>query len=74
MDVKCDGNCGFDVVVKHLGLGECSHNLIDLAFPRALNLHKNDYMSIFEHEEDFKYIRDGLYPPKLKSEIAMIEK
>lgn len=74
MEVRCDGDCGFDVVAEHLGLCEYSHSLIDLAFLRALNLHKSDYMPIFDHEEDFKYIRDGLYPPKLKSGIAMIEK
>lgn len=69
MDVKGDGNCGFQVLAEHLGVlaehlgvGEDSYSIIRYALIKELSNLKSGYMPIFSSETHFKYTRDGLYP------------
>jgi hypothetical protein len=74
VNVKGDGNCGFWVMVEHMGMDEENHILVHHALIRELKNHKSDYLSIFGTEKRYKYILDGLHPPTSKSGIALEDK
>jgi len=67
------GNCKFWVVAQHVIVGEDSYEVIYNILIKVLTSHKSDYMSIFESEERFQYIFNGLYPP-LNNRFAPKEK
>jgi hypothetical protein len=74
VDVKGDGNCGFQVLAEHLGVGEDSYSIIRYTLIKELNNHKSDYMSMFGSETHFKYTKDGLYPSYSMTKIVPKEK
>jgi len=74
VNVKGDGNCGFRVVARHMGLNEENHVLVRHALINELKNHKSDYMPIYATESRYKLILDGLHPPTSKSGIAPPEK
>jgi len=74
VNVRGDGNCGFRVVARHMGLNEEDHVLIRHALINELKNHKNDYLPIYATERRYKLIFDGLHPPTSKSGIAPPEK
>jgi len=74
VNVKGDGHCGFRVVARHLGMDEEDHVLVCQALIQELRNHKSDYMPIYDTEERYNKILNGLYLPKCTSGIAPIDK
>ena len=74
MNVKGDGHCAFRVVARHLGMDEEDHVLVRQALIQELRNHKSDYMPIYDTEERYNKILNGLYPPKCTSGIASVDK
>ncbi|AES59588.2 hypothetical protein MTR_1g023090 [Medicago truncatula] len=74
VNVKGDGNCGFRVIARHLGMDEDSHVLVRHALINELKNHKSDYLSIYAIEKRFKVTLDGLHPPTSRSGIALEDK
>jgi hypothetical protein len=71
VNVKGDGNCGFRVIARHMGMDEENHILVCNALIHELKNHKSDYLPIFGTDERFKFILDDLHPPTSKSRIAL---
>ena len=74
VNVRGDGNCGFRVVARYMGLNEEDHILVRHALINELKNHKSDYLPIYATERRYKLIFDGLHPPTSKSGIAPPEK
>jgi len=74
VNVRGDGNCGFRVVARHMGLKEEDHVLVRHALINELKNHKSDYLPIYATESRYKLILDGLHPPTSKNGIALQEK
>jgi len=74
VNVKGDGNCGFRVIARHLGMDEDNNVLVRHALINELKNHKSDYLPIYGTEKCFKVILDGLHPPTSKSGIAPVDK
>jgi len=51
VNVKGDGNCGFWVMARHLGMDEKDHVLVRQALIHELRNHKSDYMPIYDTED-----------------------
>ena len=71
---KGDGNYGFQVIARHLGMNEEDHVLVRQALIHELRNHKSDYMPIYDTEERYNKILNGLHPPKCTSCIAPVDK
>ncbi|KEH18713.1 hypothetical protein MTR_8g028025 [Medicago truncatula] len=65
VNVKRDGidNCGFRVITRHMGIDEGNHTLVHSALIHEFKTKKHDYLPIFDLEERFEYIMNGLLPP-----------
>jgi len=74
VNVRGDGNCGFRVVARYMGLNEEDHILVRHALINELKNHKSDYLPIYATENRYKLNLDGLHPPTSKSGIAPPEK
>jgi len=74
VNVKRDGNCGFRVIARHLGMDEENYVLVRNELIHELKNHKSDYFPIFGTEKRYKYIVDGLRPPTSSSGIALENK
>jgi hypothetical protein len=74
VNVKGDGHCGFWVVARHLGMDEEDHVLVRQALIQELRNHKSDYMLIYDTEERYNKILNGLYPPKCTIGIVPVDK
>ena len=74
VNVKEDGNCGFWVIARHMGMDKENHVLVCRALIHELKNHKGDYLPIFGTEKRFKLILDGLHPPTSRSGIAHEDK
>jgi len=74
VNVKRDSHCGFRVIAVHLGMDEEDHVLIRQALIHELRSHKSDYMSIYDTEERYNKILNGLHPPKCTSGIVPEDK
>ncbi|KEH22604.1 hypothetical protein MTR_7g056013 [Medicago truncatula] len=69
-----DGNCGFRVVARHMGLNEDSHVLVHHSLINELKNHKSDYFQFYATQKRYKEIFDGLHPPTSKNGDAPPEK
>jgi len=74
VNVRWDGNCGFRVIARHMGLNEGDHVYVRHALINELKNHKSEYLPIYDTERRYTLILDGLHPPTSKSCIASIEK
>jgi len=74
VNVKWDGHCGFRVVARHLGTDEEDHVLVCQALIQELRNHKSDYMPIYDTDERYNKILDGLHPQKCTSGVAPPDK
>jgi hypothetical protein len=74
VNVKRDGHCGFWVIARHLGKDEEDHVLVRYALINELKNHKSDYMPIYDTEERYNKILNGLYPPKCTIGVALVDK
>jgi hypothetical protein len=74
VNFKGDGNCGFRVIARHMGMDEEYHILVRSALIHELKTNKRDYLPIFGSEERFEYIMNGLHPPTNSDGIAYIDK
>jgi len=74
VNFRGDGNCGFRVIARHMGLNEEGHVLVRHALINELKNHKSDYWPIYGTERRYKFILNGLHPPTSKSGIAPVEK
>jgi len=54
VNVKGDGNCGFRVVARHMGLNEDSYVLVRHALINELKNHKSDYLPFYATERCYK--------------------
>ena len=61
VNVKGDGQCGFWVVARHLEMDEEDHVLVRQALIQELRNHRSDYMPIYDTEERYNKILNGLY-------------
>ena len=71
VNVKWDGNCGFQVIARHMGMDEENHVLVRNALIHELKNHKSYYLPIFGTEKRYKYILDGLHPPRVVVELRL---
>jgi hypothetical protein len=53
VNVKRDGNCGFRVIARHMGMDEENHVLVRDALIHELKNHKSDYLPIFGTEKRY---------------------
>jgi len=74
VNVKGDGNCGFWVVARYLGMDEEDHVLVRQSLVHELRNHKSDYMPLYDTEDRYNKILNGLHPPKSRSGIASVDK
>jgi len=74
VNVKMDGNCGFHVIARHMGMDEENHILVRSALIPKLKTNKRDYLPIFGSEEPFQYIMNDLRPPTNSGGIAYLDK
>lgn len=74
MNVKEDGNYGYRVIVRHMGMDEEIHVLVHSALIHELKTNKCDYLPIFSLEECFEYIMNSLNPPTISGVISYIDK
>jgi len=74
MNVKGDRNCGYWVIARHMSMDEENHVLVHSAFIHELKTNKSDYLPIFDLEERFGYIMNGLHPPINSVGISYIYK
>ncbi|AES70017.1 OTU-like cysteine protease [Medicago truncatula] len=74
VNAKGDGHCGFRVVARHLGMDEEDHVLIRHALINELKNHKSSYMPIYDMEERYNKILNGLHPPKCTIGVAPVDK
>jgi len=74
VNVKWDGNCGFQVIARHMGMDEENHILVRNALIHELKNHKSYYLPIFGTEKRYKYILDGLHPPTSSSGNVLEDK
>jgi len=70
VNVKGDGNYGYLVIARHMGIDEENHILVRSALIHELKTNKRDYMPIFGSEERFEYIMNGLHPPTMVESYA----
>jgi len=61
VNVKWDGNCGYRVIARHMGMDEENHVLVRSALIHELKTKKSDYLPIFGSEEHVEYIMNGLH-------------
>ena len=59
VNVRGDGNCGFRVVARHMGLNEEDRVLVCHALINELKNHNSDYLPIYATESRYKLILDG---------------
>jgi len=62
------------MVARHLGMDEEDRVLVHQALIQELRNHKSDYMPIYDTEERYNKILNGLYPSKCTSGIALVDK
>jgi len=62
------------MVARHLGMDEEDHVLVRQALIQELRNHKSDYMPIYDTEERYNKILNGLHPPKCTIGIAPVDK
>ena len=74
VNVKGDGHCGFRVVARHLGMDEEDHELVRQTLIQELRNHNSNYMPIYDTEERYNKILNGLHPPKCTIGIAPVDK
>jgi len=74
VNVKWDGNCGFRVIARHLGMDEEDHVLVRHSLIHELRNHKSDSMPIYDTEDRYNKIMNGLHPPKSRSGIVPVDK
>ena len=59
VNVKGNGNCGFQVIARHMSMDEDNHVLVRSALFHELKNSKSDYLPIFCSNERFQYILNG---------------
>jgi hypothetical protein len=69
VNVKEDGNYGYRVIARHMGMDEENHILVRSALIHELKTNKCDYLPISGLEECFEYIMNGLHPPTISGVI-----
>jgi len=74
VNVKGYGHCGFREIARYLGMDEEDHVLVRQALIHELRNHKSDYMPIYDTEECYNKILNGLHPPKCTSGIVSVDK
>ena len=74
VNVKGYGHCGFRVVARHLRMDEEDHILVRQTPIQELRIHKSDYMLIYDTEDRYNKIMNGLHPPKSRSGIVPVDK
>ena len=62
------------MIARHLGKDEEDHVLVRYALINELKNHKSDYMLIYDTEERYNKILNGLYPPKRTIGVAPVDK
>jgi len=55
VNLKIDGNSGFQVIARHMGMDDENHILVHSALIHELKTDKSDYLPIFGSEERFEY-------------------
>jgi len=60
MDVKADGNCGYQSIVGLLGMGEDSWSLVCNELIKELGKWSHDYINLFGGTERFEELRLSL--------------
>ncbi|AES98718.1 hypothetical protein MTR_5g071980 [Medicago truncatula] len=74
VDVIGDKHCGFRTIAKRVGLTEESHVMVRRALIKELKEHRNKYIEVYMSADCYKYILDGLHPPKNTSSFATPDK
>ncbi|AES71280.2 FAR1 DNA-binding domain protein [Medicago truncatula] len=74
VDVIGDGDCGFKAIAERVGLTEESHVMVRRALIKELKEHMNKYIEVYASADRYKYILDGLHPPKNLSSFAPPDK
>ncbi|KEH37162.1 OTU-like cysteine protease [Medicago truncatula] len=74
VDVIGDGHCGFMAIAECVGLTEESHVMVRRALIKELKENRNKYTEEYTSENRYKYIVDGLHPPKNPSSFAPPDK
>ena len=74
VDVIGDGHCGFRALAEFMGLTEEIHIIIRRHLIQELKDHRDDYVGVYEGEDRYNYILNGLYPPANMSGIAHVDK
>ncbi|AES94738.1 hypothetical protein MTR_5g017770 [Medicago truncatula] len=70
VDVIDDGHCEFRAIAERVGLTEESHVMVQRALIKELKEHRNKYIEVYASADRYKYILDGLHPPKNPSSFA----
>ena len=73
-DVRGDGNCGYRVIAKHIGLGEQNWLMVRKKLITELEAHKYEYLKVFGGEHLYNYILNGLHPPVDINSFAPMDK
>nr|ABN06022.1 Ovarian tumour, otubain [Medicago truncatula] len=74
VDVIGDGHCGFRAIAERVGLTEESHVMVRRVVIKELKEHRNKYIEVYASADRYKYILDGLHPPKNPSIFAPPDK
>jgi len=74
VNVKGDGNYGYQVIARHMGMNEENHLLVRSALIHELKTNKRDYFPIFRSDERFEYIMNDLHPTTNSGGIVYIDK
>jgi len=60
--LKGGGNCGYQVIARHMSMDEENHILVRSALTHELKTNKHDYFPLFGLDERFEYIMNDLPP------------
>ncbi|AES62538.1 hypothetical protein MTR_1g101180 [Medicago truncatula] len=74
VDVIGDGHCGFRAIAERVSLTEESHVMVRRALIKELKEHRIKYIEVYASADCYKYILDGLHPPKNPSSFAPPDK
>nr|ABE80137.2 transposase, putative [Medicago truncatula] len=74
VDVIGDGHCGFRAIAECVVLTEESYVMVRRTLIKELKEHMNKYIEVYASEDHYKYILDGLRPPKNPTSFAPPDK
>ena len=74
VDIIGDENCGFRAIAEFLGFTGESHIMVCRHLIQELKDHRNDHIEVYEGEDRYKYILNGLHTPTNSGGIALFDK